>query len=443
MTPGQSRPIFKVWSTIHGHLFEVTTLVVLLVVGLTLRIRHITPDVAPVNLSGDVFNYYYTAARNLVEGRSSFQNNLDTNNPLQIYFLAATMLIAPAFSVGLVQSIQIVVSAIGVLCGWYLVRSLTNPVAAILFAAFMLFSPTLSSLSCYLGPESNYIALVLAAMLAGCRLIQAPSWAMGLLAGVLCALAALQRFNALWIPCIIFALYIINILRNREVKRSLLPAIVFLLPLVLSLSLWTARNYKLYGDILLTLPRGGVVLNISNYAALDNAATPYFEDYYYKWEWMDDSIEQIERETRNTSRMFGGYLEYNRAYGARAKQYVESAPLHALRNYMIRLGNQYILPGNNPLGNEPGYVILWLVSSFVGLVVFTWHRSASVAGWLPVIVYLYFVVTGALFHITMDGRMNILLKILSMIWSCYLASLLFYKLASIKYRNTAAPGANP
>jgi hypothetical protein len=137
-------------------------------------------------------------------------------------------------------------------------------------------------------------------------------------------------------------------------------------------------------------------------------------------------VPEIESRFRQENgKLTTSYYRYSQAYLAHAKAYILAHRGHFSKNYLLKLWNQFTVPPTEATNSVPllrtpqtwrwlhHLLLLFGLAGLVLILVKTRDRHAL----LLTTLFAYFVLFGALFHLTRDGRMTLALKVFLILYA--------------------------
>lgn len=188
--------------------------------------------------------------------------------PLYTLFLATSIQLADSL-VDRLRLIQALLSSATVPLFFLLTRQIFGPGrvanrAALVAALLAALSYTLAASAAELLSETLFLAILTLSLALLLRAGRTAHWPLALAAGLFLGLAALTRSVAL--PLLpLGALWLLAAaLRERDLRRSLRPTLALLLGCALVVAPWTARNYAVYGTLIMIDTTGAENLWLDN-----------------------------------------------------------------------------------------------------------------------------------------------------------------------------------
>lgn len=234
--------------------------------------------------------------------------------------------------------------------------------------------------------ESVFTAALLLAVLAQIEALDRDSPGVSALAGLAFGVTALIKPQAAPVPVLIWALHRGSMPIPRPRRLAMLG--ILCLAMALPLSVWTTRNYRVFGTVFFVSTNGGVNLLIGNNPAATGKYLP------------------LERFPDHSGPEREQYLD--REAQRLALEFMTRHPLAALRLWPAKLGYLFGRDGDGfdwtmagiPVGHDGLRTLVWRVAqvnrvyylvlvllSGAGLLHFAWHHrtagAASAAGMLP------------------------------------------------------------
>jgi len=245
----------RVWFIV---VFSVLGLVAL---GLRLEVawhrNHASPDDVAVRLDGDE-PHYEALAYGLLHG-SFFPSPLRV--PVYPAFIAATYAVLGERSPAKLLYVQAFVGVLVVPLTYWLARRWTGRIPALGAAGMVGLDDRLIEQAGFLYSEVLYTPLLLGALLALLRAVQAPRWGPFAGAGVSMAVVTLCRPTTALFPLLLPLLVPRGWPRMRQVRAVL----VYGVAMGVVIAPWTARNYQHYGRLVLIASEGGITFWTGNH----------------------------------------------------------------------------------------------------------------------------------------------------------------------------------
>lgn len=368
----------------------------------------------------DEYLYYVSTAMNAFAGRGFFPeynhvgDGIYVPPPLQSLFVLAVYAVAgrvvDAFWVMVVQSLF---AALAIVFSAEIGRTLVSAGAGVFAGLCVALFPPFVYWSGLLTTESNYLALLSLAVLLLCRFTQSGSLRTAVGAALVLGLLDLQRVNALYLGPLL-ALFVLVKLRPRAGRW--LPALVLAVVPLVVVAPWLARNLSVYGEPIWVNSNGGINFHFGNRLNLDPEATPYWEQMNGDHGPTGPFVAELEDRLREPGgRLKVTYHGYSEAYLAQARSYILAHPLHFARNWAVKFANQFLLvqdpgPDEGLFRHGLNWALHWIVlcGGLVGLALLASRRSPGVA--VLALVFGYFAFIGGFFPLAADGRWNLFLK---------------------------------
>jgi 4-amino-4-deoxy-L-arabinose transferase-like glycosyltransferase len=397
-------------------------LLVAILLGMGLRFAHMRTC---HNWLFDEHYYYYSTAYNAYQGDgfvsaySTDREGVFVPSPGQAWFILATLPLCTytdaegndAVLTIVPKLIQVLISGFTIALFGLIGRRLRSPTAGLIAAFAAAIYPGFVHWAGYLMSENNYLfglALLTWLLL---RWIHRPYYRRAVLAAVVLGLLCFQRGNPMLLaPGLAgFSLLIMGW------KRGWKPALTFAVLPMLILLPWRQFNVKRHGDPVWVSSNSGIAFHYDNRIDLDPMQMPHWDDMQ-----KTPLIPEIENQFRNEDdKLKTTYYRYAQAYLAHAKAYVLANPGHFLRNYFLKMWNQFtIVPSDahysvsflrsTQLWHGMHHLLLLLGTAGFVLTLVSGRDRRSL---LLLTMFAYFAAFGALFHITRDGRMALVLKV--------------------------------
>lgn len=381
----------------------------------------------------DEYLYYVSTAVNAFKGEgflpdyNRVRDGVYVPPPLQSLFtLGVYRLHGRIVEPAVLQRWQVALAALMIAVCAEIGRRLGGPVAGGTAAWLAAISPHFVYWVAFLQTEANYLFGLSVVLLLLVRWWERPTAVRAASASLALGLLNLQRVNALFLGPV----FAVAALLRAAVRRGAASAAVFAaLPLLVLLP-WLLRNLLLYDEPILVNSNAGVHLHMANNAGLDAARTPYIDEAIA--EGPGPFVPEIERWYRNQQgklRQKFTYYDYSQRYLKLFRSYLREQPLHFLRNYAIKLVNQFALVQDAPkesvaLFALPG--VFWafdralLLGGFLGLGVGLLRRRGEIAALaLP---FALQALMGGLSILERDGRYNVHLKLFLVLFLAYLVA---------------------
>ena len=401
--------------------------------GLGLRFAHLA---SCKNWLFDEYYYYFTTAASAYQGEgfnaayNTEREGIFVPPPGQSWFILAMLPFCsytqPDGSLEVVivlpKLIQILLSGFTIILFGLIGRQLRSRLAGLIAAFSAALYPGFVHWSGYLMSESNYLlGLTLLTWLL-LRWVDRPYYRRALLAAAVLGLLCFQRGNPLLLAPTLagFSIFIMGW------KRGWRPALTFMfLPMFILLP-WRQFNAERHGDPVWVSSNSGILFHYANRINLDPVKTPHWDDM-----GSIALVSEIESQFhREDGKLNATYYRYGQAYLDHAKAYVFANPGHFLRNYFLKLWNQFTVVPSNPVSflRSPQ---LWswlhhlLLFAGTGGFVVMLTRARNRHAFLLLTVFAYFSAFGALFHLTRDGRMALVLKVYLIFYAAWFIDWLY------------------
>jgi hypothetical protein len=359
----------------------------------------------------DVRRYYDSMADSALAGRGwipSYPTNF-IPPPGQAVFIYVFKRAMPGGDYQHLRTVQAIVSILTIAVAFLLGWGIGDAAVGVLAAWLVALNHPLSVLVGTLVPDTNYVFLVFAALCALVWALRSGRRGLFVLSGLLLGLACLFRP----VPTLLGPILALIIGLH---PRGRWPAgLGFLAAFLAAITPWIVRNRVHYGHVYPLSTNGGTLLALANAENLDPARPDmvYWDDLYQKDYYRDAGIEA----------RFSGMVDADgkpeenlkdRAYARRAVAYIVHHPVHFLRNYLYKLANFVVYPPSAPPAAPFPFresKVLFVVVTAAGLLgaLLLLKRPGEPAAVLALAV-LYFLALGALYHLTRDGRMNLLFR---------------------------------
>ena len=363
--------------------------------------------------------------------------------PMQSFFLFTIYKIAGTILHPIwPKMIQLCLSMVGLLICAAIGKRLVSPLAGIIFAFMVAVFPDFVYWTEALQTENNYLfglTLLLYLLLFWNK---NPKPFNAFVASLCLGLLTLQRGNSLLLgPALaLFALFAFKETRTR------FCALIFLIVPFFVLLPWLARNLEKYQEPILVCSIAGLQLHLGNRLNYSPIKTPYIFKEMNENKNHNVLIPEIEEKCRAKDGNPGPYnfigtlkttgYKYSSMYQKAALSYIFNHPIHSLKNYALKMFNQFYLIQDGKriavpfLNYKRVYRLLHriiLFGGFAGLfLLLVWGMSRDL--YLIATVFAYYAGTGALFSLSMDGRFNLYLKLFLMIFLASGFDLLFHKI---------------
>jgi hypothetical protein len=369
----------------------------------------------------DEYLYYVSTAANAFAGRGFFPQYNEVRDgvyvppPLQpllilgAYRLAGHVVPPPWLMAG-----QSLLGVLMILAAAETGRRLVSPLAGVLAALLVALYPDFVFWTAYLMTEANFLVGLALVLLLLVRWREAPTTGRAVAAALALGVLDLQRGYALYLGPLL-ALAAVATLGWRRARVS---ALAFALLPLLVLAPWLARNLAVYGEPILVSSNDGMAFHTSNFASLDAAATPFWEDAVATAP--GPFLPELEKQLRNREgrlRARVTYYRYSKEYMAVARRYALRSPGHFLRNYLIKLKNAFVVVPSFAasavpvLGTERVYRLIHgalLVGGLLGSLAALARGGPGLH--LVAAVFLYFAALRGLFLLERQGRWDLPLR---------------------------------
>jgi hypothetical protein len=368
----------------------------------------------------DVRRYYDSMADSALAGRGwipSYPTNF-IPPPGQAVFIYLFKRLMPGLDYQHLRTVQAMVSILTIGLAFLLGRGIADGAVGVLAAWLVALNHPLSVLVGTLVPETNFVFLVFAALGALVWALRSGRRELFVMSGLLLGLACLFRPT----PTLLGPMLVLLVALH---PRGRWPrGLAFLAAFLAVLLPWIVRNRIHYGHVYPLSTNGGTLLALANSEKLD-AARPdmvYWDDLYQKDYYRDPQIEA----------RFSGMIDADgkpeenlkdRAYARRALAYIAGHPLHFLRNYLYKLANFVVYPPSAPatapfpFRESTALRIVVTVAGLLGTLLLL--RRPGEPAVVASVAVLYFLAFGALYHLTRDGRMNLLFRALLAVPAAY------------------------
>ena len=239
-------------------------LLTLLIAGCLARVLVVwmTADV-PARIADE--HHYIELATSLVDGRgfAFAAGPTSLRPPLYPFLVASTWEIAGTRSLVAVRLLQVLAGVASAWLAFLIGRRLYDERAGLVAAAIVLFYPALVFANVLILTETLFALLVLVVVWTTLRLIDRPTFAMGLLAGAAIGLAALTR-SVLWPFPVVLAALAVWWTPGTLVRRGAI-ALAIVAGFAVVVGPWAVRNTRLQGVPVLVDTMGGMNLRMGNY----------------------------------------------------------------------------------------------------------------------------------------------------------------------------------
>lgn len=331
---------------------------------------------------------------------------------------------------------QALVSALMIPLSAWVVARLVSPLAGAVAALLVAVHPSFVFWSAFLMTESNYLVGLTLLLVLLLRFVERPNWRRALLAALWLGILSLQRLNALYLGPVM-ALFVVA---TKGLRQARFAALIYLVVPYLVPLPWLFHNLRAWGEPVYLNNAVGIQFYLSNHATLDPLVTPYFEE-------AASSIPELEARFRGVDgRLRTTYYPYSNAYGTAAFSEIAGNPLRFLRNYLIKLAQQFYLLRDDTnravafFQARGRYAVLHWTLLFSGLL-----GCGGLARWRPgpastlfLTVFAYFALIHALSISSLDGRYTLNLKLFLTLGSAAGIGLLFESvLALLKVGSSA------
>jgi hypothetical protein len=387
------------------------------------RVR-MEPALASLRWGSDEYLIYVSTAVNAYRGRGfvpDYNHAVDgvvVYPPLQSLFVLAVFgaagdVVSPRTLLVVHAAVGALLVPLGAALGWRLVSPAAGGVLALLLA----LHPSFIFWTGHLMTESNYLVGLILLLYLLSRWAESVHVRWALAVGVCLGALHLLRVNGLYLGPLL-ALFAVA----TAGRRGLGSAAAMLIVPVLVVLPWTARNWIVYKEPILLGSHVGMNVHLANHLTLDPLATPCYEDVMAK-EVDGPLLPEIEHRYRKVmGRLRVSYYEYSAAYMDVFRSYVRHHPWHFLRNYAIKLAQQFYLLRDDtrvalPGLGERGYRRLhWVVlaGGLAGIAAIArLGRAPGLRAFL--LVFAYFTATSGLAIQSIDGRYALNLKLLLLV----------------------------
>jgi 4-amino-4-deoxy-L-arabinose transferase-like glycosyltransferase len=361
----------------------------------------------------DVRRYYDSMAESARSGRGwlpSYPTNF-IPPPGQAFFIYAARSILPGSDYQHLRVVQALVSIVTIVAAFLLGWGVADPTVGILSAWLVALNYRLSLLVGTLVPDTNYVFLVFAALTALVWALRRGQRGLFVLSGLLLGIASLFRP----VPTLLGPILALTV--GLHPRGRWTNGLGFFLAFAAAIAPWIVRNRIHYGHVYPLSTNGGTLLALANAEQLD-ASRPdmvYWDDLYQRDYYRDPSIEARFAGTLDID----GKPEENlkdRAYARRALAYITRHPVHFLRNYFFKLANFVVYPPADPpsaplpFRESKALLLMVTVAGLAGVLLL--FRQPGAPAVVLAIAILYLLAFGALYHLTRDGRMNLLFRAL-------------------------------
>ena len=404
----------------------------------------------------DEYYYYVSTAENALKGKGFLpafndmpfsRGGIFVPAPLQCLFILAVYYIF-GLNPFIVKIIQILFSIIAIIFCAEIGRRLVSGFAGIVFAFLFAIYPEFVFWTEILQTESNFLSMLVLLLFLLILWAKEGNTRIALYASIVLGLLCLQRGNALLMgPCL--AITALLYFRN---KRGIVSAIVFSFFPFCIIAPWLIRNMIVYGEPVIISSHQGIMLYISNNIHLKPLQEPYAEivnvleyqnkDYPYLVPEIEEKCRVYDEKKANICRdLKVSWFAYSRAYNKVFLSYIVQHPVHFIKNLALKTYNQFWLIQNVTriavgfFRSESVFAVLHRGILFGGLMGFiimlVWLKNRKI--YIITVMFFYFILTGALFLLTLDGRYNLYLKLFLMLY-CAGGCSLFFSFAWNKFR---------
>ncbi len=297
----------------------------------------------------------------------------------------------------------------------YVAARLVSPAGGVAAAFLAAIHPSFVFWSAHLMTESNYLVGLAAVLALLLRWVERPSAGRALVAAFALGLIHLQRPNALYLGPLLAAFALAWLGRPRGMPAA---AILLVIPYLVPVP-WLLHNLRAWGEPVYLNNTVGLNFYLANHKGLDPLATPCVEEVLAR-KPNGPFLPEIESRFRKVKgRLRTTYYPYSNAYGEAALHQIRAQPLHFLRNYGIKLVQQFTLLRDDTgravrfFAERARYAALhWslLVGGLSGALALGLGRRTP-ERLLFLTVFLYFALTHALSISSLDGRYALNLKL--------------------------------
>jgi len=391
----------------------------------------------------DEYNYYVSTAESAFNDKGfvpEYNNMPELSKggvfvppPLQPLFLLAVYRAFGEITNPVVPKIiQIFFSTIAIFLCAEIGRRLISRLAGIVFAFLFAIYPEFVFWTEILQTESNFLSILVAIIFLLILWAKQGSGRIALCTSMLLGLLCLQRGTALLLgPSLAIAALLF--FRN---KRGFVSAVFFSIVPLCVIAPWFFRNLIVYGEPVIISSNTGVVFHISNNIHLNPLKEPYAFTNVFRSISENKDPSYIVPEIEQKYRMYDAekayinrdlktsWYVYSKPYSRFFLSYVAQHPLHFVKNLALKTYNQFWLIQKPTRISVPIFRSmiafgilhrLLLVGGCVGLVLLL-RRKKTVEMYIVLAVFMYFIVIGSLFTLTLDGRYNLYLKLFLMLY---------------------------
>jgi 4-amino-4-deoxy-L-arabinose transferase-like glycosyltransferase len=233
--------------------------VLLSIFGISLIIRVLYVVLMPTTVFGDALHYNGVAI-GLIEGKG-YEGGVGSFNPPGLPFFLAVIYYVFGYNPQIACVFQAIISSLTCVIIYYIGKTVLNKKIGILSALITAFYPIFIIYSSFLMIETLFIFLLCLSIFYLLKVHEQPTAKNLLISGILLGLTTLTR-NVI----IIFTPFILiwMLWSSKERKKIFLRfAAVFVIMMVV-VSPWTIRNYKVHHEFVLVSPNDGVNLWMGN-----------------------------------------------------------------------------------------------------------------------------------------------------------------------------------
>ena len=406
----------------------------IVILGISLRLQNLIYSDGEWKF--DEYYYYYTTAKNCYNGVGFIPEytlqgrGIFVPPPMQSWFILGVFRLCGSVVNPIVPKLfQVVISGAMIFLTFQIVMTLKSPVSGVAASLLVAIYPDFIYWTDYLMTESNFLFGLALLLYLIQRWLGKPTFINAILTAMCLGVLNLQRPNGIFIgPLLAMFFLAISACEKKNISQSIILVVI---PICI-LYPWRLRNIAIFNEPIWVSSHGGLALHMGNRLNLDPMRTKYFDDILTNYEsWI---VPEIEKEIRgsNGEKEFT-YYAYSKAYLQCAKSYITEHPLHFLKNYIIKFINQFYLIQFEAVKSVSVFkrVLLYtlfhwsiLIGGVIGLFL-VWRNHRNQASLSMMAIFCYFALFGALFNLTKDGRMTLVLKFFLIIFSSVLIDYIY------------------
>jgi len=409
-------------------------LCIIVAYGLFLRLNFVRERDPNWIARGDAYYYYNACADNLLEGKGLVPNNNDVFTmvvvpPLYPLFLAAVKTCWKDWNYNSIRYIQAIISGFTVLLFFIIGSLVYNEAIGLISALLAAIYPFFIHRTMFILTETNYIFLLCFSIISLIFFVKNPKTISLILFSFVLGLTNLQRPNGLLLVFFIIIYFYFIFSRKDFLKYGLILFIVS----TLVISPWVLRNYLKYNHFIPIASHGGRLLYIANHPDLDPLETPYYHQIKEK-HWLSDPIYREFEEGKID------VFEMNKICMRTALKYMILHPLEFIKNTGLKAYNFFQPYKTLPHAYFKSLTIYHFIKKvdffiiafgIIGFILSLCKKENKILVSMLCIIFIYFCLFGILYHITQDGRMNLLIRPFLIIFSSYCIYELFEKIKSL------------